>query len=100
MIDENGKFIKGFLRMAAHDFNTWNNNATFKARENGFNCSLYTYSLPDIDPYYVWARVEHDFIESDIILNPKGNNDYIWSYGAYPDSPLINNETSDWSIGN
>jgi len=59
--------MKGFLRMAIIDFNAWNSAATVLANENGLDCDIYTTYKPDIDPNYVWARVEHSFIEGNIV---------------------------------
>ena len=59
--------MKGFLKLKAIDFDTWNNAATIEANENGLSCDAYTICRPDTDPLYCWARVEHDFIEGDIL---------------------------------
>ena len=58
--------MKGYLKMLAGDFDTWNNAATVKANDIGMDCDSYTSPTPDTDPQYVWARVEHDFVEGDI----------------------------------
>lgn len=58
--------MKGWLRILASEFDSWNAAQTIIANERGLNCDHYTSSRPDIDPLYVWARVEHDFIDGDI----------------------------------
>lgn len=61
--------MKGFLKIKAIDFDTWNNNATIKVNENGISCDCYTFSFPDVDSQYVWARVEHDFITDTPVVS-------------------------------
>lgn len=57
--------MKGWLKMLANGFEAWNAAQTIIANENGLDCDPYTFSRPDADPLYVWARVEHDFIDGD-----------------------------------
>lgn len=59
----------GFLKLKAIDFDTWNNGATVKyiAETGDDSCVEYTTYKSDTDPDYVWARVEHDFIDGDIL---------------------------------
>lgn len=59
--------MKGFLKILAIDFDTWNNAATVLANQNGMECDQYTYVLPDVNPNYVWARIEHEFIEGEVL---------------------------------
>lgn len=58
--------MKGFLKMLASDFDAWNDEATAIANANGVCCGKYTYFVADTDPLYVWARIEHEFIEGDV----------------------------------
>ena len=57
---------KGFTKMYAIDFDTWNNSATVKANtpksEGGlsFPCGVYTSCRPDANLNFVWAIIEHD----------------------------------------
>lgn len=60
--------MKGYLKILASEFTAWNEAATVQANNdiNNLGCDSYTFSTPDTDPNYVWARVEHAFIEGDI----------------------------------
>ncbi len=60
---------KGFLRMNSANFSAWNANATAIANGKGMDCTSYTYYFPDVNPSYVWARVEHDFITNESLLS-------------------------------
>lgn len=61
--------MKGFIKMEAVDFDTFNNAATVKyLQETGdMSCTRYTDTFPDNDPTYVWVRIEHSYI-TDIPL--------------------------------
>ena len=60
--------MKGFLKMNAADFEAWNAAATgTHNQETGDDtCASYSSYKEDVDPAFVWARVEHDFVEGDI----------------------------------
>ncbi len=60
--------MKGFLKMLAVDFESWNQQATtdYVNSTGDTSCTSYSSSRPDTDPDHVWARVEHDFLEGDI----------------------------------
>ena len=54
--------MNGFIRMLAADFPAFNLGLTEEVRQATGDDTLteYTYSLPDSDPLYVWARIEED----------------------------------------
>lgn len=59
----------GFLKMPASEFAAFDAAALVKYKlfiGGSSSTTAYTYSRPDTDPAYVWARVEHDFIEGDV----------------------------------
>jgi hypothetical protein len=60
--------MKGYLKMAAADYASWNAQATADYAEitRDSTGASYTFATPDSDPAFVWARVEDDFIEGDI----------------------------------
>lgn len=60
--------MKGFLKMLASEFEDWNSQAAidYIQETSDSTCIQYTFSTPDTDLDYVWARVEHDFITGDI----------------------------------
>lgn len=60
--------MKGWLKMLLSEFDSWNAQATLQYIQltGDDSCTSYTFCRPDTDPLYVWARVEHDFIEGDI----------------------------------
>lgn len=60
MTDE---FKKGYVRMKAIDFDTWNNAATVEANKpkNNLGFDNYSFAIPDINPSKVWGNVEHEF---------------------------------------
>ena len=60
--------MKGYLKIAINEFDAWNAQATADYVEitRDSTGASYTFATPDSDPAFVWARVEHDFIEGDI----------------------------------
>ena len=60
--------MKGYLKILASEFNNWNAQALsdYLQETGDTTCIQYTFSTPDADPDYIWARVEHDFITGDI----------------------------------
>ena len=63
--------MKGFLKMHAVGFDTWNATATTKyiQKTGDASCDKYTTYMNDINEDFVWARVEDTFIEGDIKTN-------------------------------
>lgn len=63
--------MTGFIKMPVIEFDTFNNLSTVKYidQTGDLSCEQYTYCIPDADPLYCWARIEHDFITELPILN-------------------------------
>ncbi len=68
--------MKGFLKIPSIDFESWNAIATADYIESTGDdtCMSYTASTEDTDPAFVWARIEHDFVEGDVKTHEEAIN--------------------------